>query len=176
MPLEIQKSVLQLVIRILGGTEVPTAAWLMRPGLTECGKHWPLVRRIYRELTNKNLPETMPPRERRRVDCVLKLAHSPPRIIEVDETQHFNCYRAATLPSILRKYHSLLIERHGSSARRARFDLKQEDLQSRSPLYFPGTAGATGKEHFATHSVTFSRQTTTSCPHSASPTSKSVTG
>ncbi len=97
MPLEIQKSVLQLVIRILGGTEVPTAAWLMRPGLTECGKHWPLVRRIYRELTNKNLPETMPPRERRRVDCVLKLAHSPPRIIEVDETQHFNCYRAATL-------------------------------------------------------------------------------
>jgi hypothetical protein len=43
------------------------------------------------------LPETMPARERRRVDCVLKVDGFAPRIIEVDEKQHFNHYRAGTL-------------------------------------------------------------------------------
>jgi hypothetical protein len=48
-------------------------------------------------ITSMVLPETMPARERRRVDCVLKVDSSAPRIIEVDEEQHFNHYRAQTL-------------------------------------------------------------------------------
>jgi len=39
----------------------------------------------------------MPQRERRKVDCVLQRHGEPPRIIEFDESQHFNCYRAMTL-------------------------------------------------------------------------------
>jgi very-short-patch-repair endonuclease len=38
----------------------------------------------------------MPPRESRRVDCVLRIGSSR-RIVEVDEKQHFNRYRAASL-------------------------------------------------------------------------------
>jgi hypothetical protein len=92
-----QEAVLQLVRSILGGVEESTPEWLMRPGRKECGERWPLVQRIYRELTRQELPEVMPTRERRHVDCVLRTADSAPRIIEVDEVQHFNCYRAATL-------------------------------------------------------------------------------
>jgi hypothetical protein len=51
---------------------------------------------IYNELTGLQLPETMPPRERRQVDAVLSV-DSRSRILEVDETQHFNAYRATTL-------------------------------------------------------------------------------
>ncbi len=51
---------------------------------------------MYEELTGLQLPETMPPRERRQVDAVLR-ADGRCRILEVDETQHFNSYRAATL-------------------------------------------------------------------------------
>jgi hypothetical protein len=36
-------------------------------------------------------------RERRILDCVLKVANSASRAIEVDEKQHFNRYRASTL-------------------------------------------------------------------------------
>jgi hypothetical protein len=39
----------------------------------------------------------MPPRERRTVDCVMKQPNGSTRIIEVDESQHFNHYRAKTL-------------------------------------------------------------------------------
>ena len=35
--------------------------------------------------------------ERRTVDAVLVVPCSPPRILEVDEKQHFNVYRSATL-------------------------------------------------------------------------------
>lgn len=43
------------------------------------------------------LPDTMPPRESRRIDCVLQRRGESPRLIEFDETQHFNRYRAATI-------------------------------------------------------------------------------
>ena len=43
------------------------------------------------------LPELMPPREHRQMDCVLQRRGEPPRIIEFDETQHFNAYRAQTI-------------------------------------------------------------------------------
>jgi hypothetical protein len=43
------------------------------------------------------LPPEMPPRERRSVDAVLERPGEPPRIVEVDEKQHFNRYRAMTI-------------------------------------------------------------------------------
>jgi hypothetical protein len=52
---------------------------------------------MYAELTGMELPDVMPSRERRTVDCVLQRRGEPPRIIEFDETQHFNRYRAVTL-------------------------------------------------------------------------------
>jgi hypothetical protein len=97
MPRETERAVLKLVVEILGGTEERTPDWLMRPGADECGNRWTLIRKIYEGLTKKDLPSEMPPRESRRVDCVLRLPSSPPRIIEVDESQHFNDYRAQTL-------------------------------------------------------------------------------
>ena len=97
MPKEIERAVLQLVVKILGGTKEPTPDWLMRPGKKECRERWQLICEIYSELTNKKLQETMPPREWRRLDYVLKIAGSASRIIEVDEEQHFNCFRAKTL-------------------------------------------------------------------------------
>jgi hypothetical protein len=53
---------------------------------------------IYASLTGgQELPDVMPTRERRRVDGVLRLEGKPPQIIEVDESQHFNQFRAAAL-------------------------------------------------------------------------------
>jgi hypothetical protein len=69
----------------------------MRPAANECGGVWPTVRTVYRELTALDLPDAMPPRETRRVDAVLDEGDDAPRILEVDETQHFNRYRALTL-------------------------------------------------------------------------------
>jgi hypothetical protein len=39
----------------------------------------------------------MPPREHRYVDAVLQRPGEPPRIIEIDEKQHFNEFRALTI-------------------------------------------------------------------------------
>jgi hypothetical protein len=97
LQLKVQTRVLELVKEILGGTEERTPLWLMRPGADDCGERWSFVCSIYGELTGMTLPRTMPCRERRAVDCVLKVSSSPGRIIEVDESQHFNCYRATTL-------------------------------------------------------------------------------
>jgi hypothetical protein len=74
-----------------------TPAWLMRPGRRECGDRWKLVVWIYRGLTDLELPQTMPPRERRRVDAVIERPGERPRIFEFDESQHVNMHRAATL-------------------------------------------------------------------------------
>ncbi len=53
--------------------------------------------RRYVELTGLTLPEVMRPVERRTVDAVFLQKGYPPRILEVDEKQHFNQFRAATL-------------------------------------------------------------------------------
>ena len=98
MPLKIQRAVLDLIAQVTGGTfETRTPEWLNRPGMCECGGHWQLVSKIYRKLTDSDLPETMPPREWRKLDGILKCANSSPRIVEVDESQHFNRYRGMTL-------------------------------------------------------------------------------
>jgi hypothetical protein len=71
--------------------------WLVRPGRTECRERWPLVQSIYSDLTELELPETMRSQESRRVDAILKDSEGRRRVLEVDEKQHFNRYRAATL-------------------------------------------------------------------------------
>jgi hypothetical protein len=96
---ELQNAVVPLVARILGAEIVATPNWLLRPGTIECGSSWQAICRIYNELTGFVLPETMPPRETRRVDAVLDVGDGQPRILEVDETQHFNRYRALSLRS-----------------------------------------------------------------------------
>ncbi|MCP9486551.1 MAG: hypothetical protein MSC30_11865 [Gaiellaceae bacterium MAG52_C11] len=93
---EPQATVTALVARILGAEFVETPVWLMRPVEADCGGRWALVCAIYNELTGLVLPDGMPPRERRQVDAVLQVDEQS-RILEVDETQHFNRYRALTL-------------------------------------------------------------------------------
>jgi hypothetical protein len=94
---ELQAAVVPLVARILGAKLIATPPWLLRPAAIECGGRWERVCAIYRELTGRDLPETMPSRETRRVDAVLDTGDGSPRVLEVDETQHFNRYRALTL-------------------------------------------------------------------------------
>lgn len=94
---ELQAAVVPLVARIVGAEVIGTPQWLLRPAAPECGKRWKVVCQIYRELTGLDLPDAMPPRETRRVDAVLDAGDGSPRILEVDETQHFNRYRASTL-------------------------------------------------------------------------------
>jgi hypothetical protein len=100
MPLKVQRAVLALVSQVLREsveTRGKMPAWLIRPGKVECGARWPLISEIYWELTGSELPEEMPKNNWRRVDGILRCAGSAPRIVEVDESQHFNCYRAMTL-------------------------------------------------------------------------------
>lgn len=97
MARELELSVIALVRQAYGGKELPTPDWRQRPGRHESGRRWPFVCALYAGLSGMELPDVMPPRERRTVDCVLQRRGEPPRIVEVDETQHFNRYRAATI-------------------------------------------------------------------------------
>ena len=99
MARELERAVVALVREILDAELVGIPAWLVRPGKAECGERWPLVQEIYADLTGGMvLPEVMRPVERREVDDVVQRPGEPPRIVEVDESQHFTRYRAATLP------------------------------------------------------------------------------
>jgi len=93
---ELQAAVVPLVARILRASIVETPQWLLRPAAPDCGTSWETVCRIYSDITGLTLPEAMPRRETRRVDAVLDI-DGKRRILEVDETQHFNHYRALTL-------------------------------------------------------------------------------
>lgn len=99
MALQVQRAVLSLVADCVDGSlhlSGVTPPWLKRPGPVECGARWSSVTAIYRRLTGAELPEEMPPRERRTVDAVLEMAHGL-CIVEVDESQHFTPSRALTL-------------------------------------------------------------------------------
>lgn len=98
MPPPMQKAVLDLVLQVTGGKiETAVPGWLMRPGKVECGKRWPLLRSIYHDLTGLELPEVMPSNNWRSLDGFLSVAGAAPRVIEVDESQHFNNFRGMTL-------------------------------------------------------------------------------
>jgi hypothetical protein len=98
VPRELERAVVALVREILDAETVETPEWLVRPGKVECGAQWPLTKQIYADLTGGMvLPDVMRRVERRQVDSVLRCAGHPPRILEVDEKQHFNNYRARTL-------------------------------------------------------------------------------
>lgn len=99
MAREVQNRVLDLIDEALATSmdrEV-CPPWLRRPGRAECGDLWPTLESIYTDLTGDVLPEEMPPRERRSIDAVLTNHDGVPRIVEVDETQHFTPPRARTL-------------------------------------------------------------------------------
>jgi hypothetical protein len=97
MPRELERVVIELVRKVYGGNELATPDWLQRPERGDAGRRWRLIRSLYTELTGMELPDSMPPRERRTVDCVVQRRGEPPRIVEFDETQHFNRYRALTI-------------------------------------------------------------------------------
>ena len=89
-----------LVAGILGARLAGTPDWIMRPGRAEARECWTRLQAIYAELTGRELPEVMPPRERRKLDAVLDV-HGKRRIFEFDGAQHFNADRATTLRACL---------------------------------------------------------------------------
>ena len=93
---EIEKAA-HAILTDVYGPEIDTPAWLQRPGCHECRRQWPLAQKIYQALTGCILPDTMPPREWRKVDGVFHRPSGRPFIFELDEKQHFNEFRAATL-------------------------------------------------------------------------------
>jgi hypothetical protein len=100
MRLDVQVRVTELVEaalrrRVYSG---PTPDWLYRPGRAEIGVAWRRIRLIYRRLTDGlELPDRMPVRESRNVDGIIGGRGLPWRVLEVDERQHFNEFRAITL-------------------------------------------------------------------------------
>jgi hypothetical protein len=58
---------------------------------------WPVVQEIYAALTGGDLPEAMPPRERRTIDAVLTHPDGTRRLVEIDEKQHFTPARTIVL-------------------------------------------------------------------------------
>lgn len=95
VPREIEQAAVRVLASIFG-PPLPTPDWLVRPGKQECGDQWPLVQEIYHRLTGIELPEVMRQAERRTVDGVFR-SEAGTFIFELDETQHFNAYRASTL-------------------------------------------------------------------------------
>jgi hypothetical protein len=75
-----------------------TPRWLDRPGREECGRVWQAIQLIYGRLTDgMELPDVMPARERRTLDGLMERPGERPRVVEFDESQHFNEFRALTL-------------------------------------------------------------------------------
>ena len=100
MARELQEQVLQVLEKALGRrvTRAPRPEWLSRPGRHECLTEWPRMRRVYRDLTDgMELPGTMPPKEWRELDGQFGGRGVPLRLVEIDEKQHFNEFRAKTL-------------------------------------------------------------------------------
>src|SRR5262245_31852249 len=100
MARELQYRVLEILSKSLGRRvyDGPTPDWLLRPGRLECGVRWRTVRSLYAALTDgMALPSEMPIREWREIDGIVGGRGAPLRIVEVDESQHFNEFRAVTL-------------------------------------------------------------------------------
>ena len=96
MARKVEKEVHSVLTSVCGpGFETP--GWLKRPGRIECRDQWQVIQNIYRALTGRELPDTMPPREWRKVDGVFRGPTGQYFIFELDEKQHFNQFRATTL-------------------------------------------------------------------------------
>jgi hypothetical protein len=172
---ELQAAVVPLIARILGARIVATPGWLQRPAAAECGSAWETACQVYAELTGLTLPEAMPSRERRRVDAVLDVdGHR--RILEVDETQHFNRFRAITLRHYPRGARvAFPIEAWiAQSEKKARLEGGGFGKPSRGS--FPASMAAINSGPFATCSPTSSHSSTTTRRRCGSPNSKSQAG
>src|ERR1700760_14304 len=95
MAREFEHRVVEVVRNTLGASLGVTPDWLIRAGRSECRRAWEPVRQIYNALTSLDLPATMRPIERRTVDAVL-IVGKQNLVLEVDEKQHFNVFRAET--------------------------------------------------------------------------------
>ena len=144
MARELQGRVLEVLEQAAGRRVYagPTPAWLQRPGRADCGPAWRTIRRIYRDLTDgMELPDNMPPRERREVDGVMGGRGWPWQLVEVDEGQHFNPYRALTLeryPADARLGFPLEVWLDAASAGRA---TRGGGWAKPKPPLFPGEGG-----------------------------------
>lgn len=140
MALEIQNRVIELTLGILGGELSTMPPWLVRPGRLECGSEWPRICEIYNSLTGGVLPEVMRPIEHRRVDAVLVRRGCKPIILEVDEKQHFNTFRAMTFEYYADARVAFDIEawRQASLAKRK---LEGGGFAKPKPPLFPGLNG-----------------------------------
>jgi hypothetical protein len=76
-------------------------------------------------------------------------ATSPPRIIEVDESQHFNCYRGKTLGLYPAELQLAFDRKTWLTARRPSHCKSQEGGQHGNLPSFPTREAATCSEHFA---------------------------
>jgi hypothetical protein len=141
MALEIQNRVCQLVHEVYGGQLGSTPEWLLRPGRFECKRRWPLVQRIYEELTGMELGEVMPHRERRAIDAILIKSGQPARLLEVDETQHFNEFRAMTLRSYPRSVRVAFPMSVWIARSEAKQRLEGGGFGKPKPPLFPGDGG-----------------------------------
>lgn len=144
MALAFQNRVLALLHAVLGGRldtdRRATPPWLLRPGRAECRDQWDFVAGVYADLTGLSLPETMRPVERRQVDAVLVVGATA-RIVEVDEVQHFNLFRAQTLAQY-RPDHGVAFDVEAWAARsRAKTRLEGGGFAKPMPPLFPGADG-----------------------------------
>lgn len=141
MPQPIQKAVLELVVKVTGGSiHSSLPDWLKRPGKAECGKRWPLIRSIYHDLTDLELPEPMPAGNWRPLDGFVSAPGAAPRVIEVDEGPQFNHYRGMTL----RRYPANFPLAYDLKAwvRKSHDEPKQGGESAKpAPPLFPGNAG-----------------------------------
>ncbi len=147
---EFQDAVVALVADVAASDGVAVLAvetvaqmppWLVRPGLIECGDRWPLVQAIYRELTGLELPDKMRSAEWRVVDAILTDAHGRRRVLEVDEKQHFNRYRAMTLRSYPADAAVAFDHRAWLAACDAKRSLEGGQFAKPKPPLFPGEGG-----------------------------------
>lgn len=145
MALEFQRRVVAAVRAALPHHEVDgrprTPAWLNRPGSAECRGVWPLVERIYAELTGRVLPDEMPARERRSLDAVIVDAAGVHRVLEVDELQHFNAFRAVTLELYAPGAATGFSQAEWSARCLAKTRLERGGFAKPRPPLFPGEDG-----------------------------------
>ena len=123
------------------GAEIETPGWLKRPGRLECRSQWPLVQNIYSALTGRELPDTMPPRERRTADGIFRAPDGRLFIFELDERQHFNEFRATTLSLYPRTMPLAFSPDHWFERCAQKRKLEGGSFAKPRPPLFPGTNG-----------------------------------